>query len=360
MTLKRLFILIISLFCLWATAFPALADVPEALDWLRSKQAADGGFAGDFDQASSVGATVEAILAIVAAGEDPNAWLQEGNTPLTFLQTHVAEVALPGDIAKLILAVAAAGANPRDFGEVDLIAALAGQYDPASGLYGGLDLGNVFAQSLAILALRATGQSIPQAAIDWLASAQLEDGSWSWNGETTPGSGDSNSTAIALQALLAAGVSDTSLSNALAYFADQQNDDSGFTYQKPSSFGTETDANSTAYVIQALLAADADLSAWTKGSRTPLDALAALQKPNGAFQWQAAIEDDNFLATQAMAALSGQSFVEVAGLPEAGPAVRPEQLPTSGGESVVPSWLLLVGLGLLLAGWGARRIGRAV
>lgn len=356
--LRRILPILILLIYLLTSALPIAADGPAALDWLRSKQAQDGGFAGDFDDASSLGATVEGIFAIVAQAEDPNTWTQDGNTPVAFLQSQAAELALPGDIAKATLAAIAAGANPRDFGGLDLISALAAQYDADSGLYGGTELGNVFGQSLTILALTASGQSTPHGALGWLLSSQIEDGSWSWNGETAPGGGDSNSTAIAVQALLAAGYSGEAITNAVAYFAASQNDDGGFTYQKPSDFGTDTDANSTAYVIQALLAAGEDLSAWAKEGITPIDALLVLQKENGAFQWQAAFPDDNFLATsQAIPALVGLSFAQVAGTIEAGP---PTQLPQSGGvegdaEGTGTIWSILIGLALISAGWATYR-----
>jgi len=355
---------------------PAAADGPAGLDWLRTKQAQDGGFAGDFDQASSVGATVEAILAMAALGEDPNAWVQDGNTPLTFLQSQADQLAMPGDIAKAALAAGAAGADRRDFGGVDLIAALEGHYDPGSGLYGGAELGNVFGQSLTILALTTAGQAAPPAALDWLVNSQLEDGSWSWSGDTTPGGGDSNSTAIALQALLAGGYSGEAIANGLAYLAQLQNEDGGFPYQKPSDYGTDTDANSTAYVIQALLAGGEDMSNWAQAG-TPVEALQALQKENGAFQWQAAFADDNFLATtQAIPALAGLSMVQVVGITPVPAAAEadapaetdapattdapaaaeaPAQLPASGGVQAGPVVVLLAGLVLLLAGWAGRR-----
>ena len=350
-------LLILVIFSLLAgSVLPTAADGPDALDWLRDKQADDGGFAGDFEDTSSLGATVEAVFAIVALDEDPNAWSKEGDTPVTFLQAKAVEITLPGDLAKTILAAVAADANPRDFGGVDLITNLEAQYDPASGLYGGTELGNVFGQSLAIMALTATGREVPPAAADWLLSRQLDDGSWSWNGETTPGSGDSNSTAIALQALLAGGYSGDAVANALAYFAAQQNDDGGFTYQKPSDFGTATDANSTAYVIQALLAAGEDLSAWAKDGLTPPDTLLTLQKETGAFQWQAALEDENFLSTmQAVPALANRSFAQVAGSIDAGP---PAQLPQSGAVLLLPLWAILSGFGLLGIGWIIKRNGR--
>ncbi|NTV97469.1 MAG: hypothetical protein HGA75_19005 [Thiobacillus sp.] len=87
----------------------------------------------------------------------------------------------------------------------------------------------------------------------------------------------------------------------LAYFRLVQNADGGWTYQKPSAFGEDTDANSTALVIQALVAAGEDLAGWND----PEQALLALQVPSGAFIFNAASSSENLLATvQAMPALA--------------------------------------------------------
>jgi hypothetical protein len=351
--MRRLLLLLSAVLLFLPNATPAAAGVPEALDWLRAHQASDGGFAGDFDDSSSLSATMEAVFAIVAAGEDPAGWTQDGNTPISFMESRAGDaLRTPGDTAKLILAVVAAGLDPRDFGDLDLVGSLEESF--AGDRYGGAEAGNVFAQSLAILALRAAERPIPPGAVDWLVGVQIEDGSWSWNGDTTPGSGDSNSTALAVQALRAAGGRESAVDEALDYLQGIQNEDGGFPYQKPSEVGTDTDANSTAYVIQALLATGNDPSsdAWAQGGNTPVEALSALQQEDGAFAWQAAVPGENYLATaQAAPALAGASFLDLAGVADAGQAPAPEQLPASGGAGGWGS-VAVAGLGAALAALG--------
>jgi hypothetical protein len=364
--MRRLILLFTTAVLVLSSAAPAMAGSPEALDWLRAHQSADGGFAGDFDSASGLGATMEAVFAIVAGGEDPATWSQGGNTPIGFLESQASgALSTPGDTAKLILAALAAGRDARDFGGIDLVSSLEAKSDD-DGLYGGTEAGNVVSQSLAILALKAAGRPIPASALAWLAAVQLDDGSWSWNGDTTPGTGDSNSTALALQALVAADEQDAIVNKALDYLHGIQNEDGGFPYQKPSDFGSDTDANSTAYVIQALIATGNDPASgdWTVGGNAPLTALAALQLESGAFAWQAAVPDENFLATaQAIPALEGKSFLDVAGAVNGGEATAPAQLPATGGVSPegvyrLPVWglaLLVIGLALGKAGLILRR-----
>jgi len=351
--MKRL----IWLFCLltlimWNVA-SALAGAPEALTWLRARQNADGGFSGDSGSASDASATVEAIFAGVAGGQGPAAWAQGGNTPISFLESKAnSALAKPGDNAKLILAVVAAKRNPRSFGGADLVASLEAKLDP-SGVYGGAKAGTVFEQALAILALKATRRPIPAPAVDWLTGLQLGDGSWSWNGDTTPGSGDSNTTALAVQALIADGGRAAAVSKALGYLHGIQNKDGGFPYQKPSAQGTDTDANSTAYAIQAIIAAGGNPGSadWTLGGNTPLSALAACQLKSGAFTWQVATPADNFLATtQAVPALAGKAILDVTGSLDVGEAAPPAGLPVTGG--VWPGWGLLAVAGLALGGAG--------
>jgi hypothetical protein len=340
---------------MWGVA-PARAGSPEALDWLRARQGTDGGFASDFEVASSAGATMEAVFAIVAGGEDPANWVQNGNTPVSFLESHANDALItPGDTAKLILASVAVGRDPRDFGGIDLVASLEAEFD-GGGLYGGPETGNVFAQSLAILALEATGRPIPTSALDWLLGVQLDDGSWSWNGDVTPGSGDSNSTALAVQALVATREPGAAVSKALDYLHNIQNEDGGFPYQKPSDFGSDTDANSTAYVIQALIATGNDPSSadWEVGGSAPAAALVALQLESGAFAWQASVPDDNFLATvQAVPPLAGVAFLDVTGSMHVGEPAAPAELPATGGTYPLPAWaLVLILAGLALGGAG--------
>lgn len=325
------------------------AGAPEALDWLRSQQNADGGFG----QPSAVGSTIDALLAIAAAGEDVAQWTAEGRTPLDFLRAHITEVQGAGVVAKLILALVPAGQDPTNFGEVNLVKALEESYDGASGRFDG-ENGTVPTQALAIMALEGVGRPVEKKAINWLVDAQAKDGSWAWSGDPAT-QGDTNTTALAIQAIVAVNARPDAVERALAYLKSVQNEDAGWPYQKPSEYGTDTDANSTANVVQALYAVGADLSDWAVGGTSPLDALSSLQKDNGAFQWQAAVPDDNFLATvQAVPALAGKPF-PLAARPVT--ATAPAKLPTTGNAaSLLPVFALaLSGLALVLAGLSQRQ-----
>lgn len=279
-------------------------EIDQALTWLRAQQQPDGGFSNGFAPGSDPGTTADAVLAILAAGEDPARWVVGGATPLSYLEAAAPSQPLSAGLAaKLTLAARAAGLAPAAFGGVDLTAAIEGGFGTAIGLYGG----GPYDSALALLALHAAGRPVPPQALDGLLSYRLDDGSFSFNGDGTPGAGDSNTTALAVQALVAADRLDA-LAPSLAYFRATQNADGGWTYQKPSAFGEATDANSTALVIQALLAAGEDLADWGDPSR----ALLALQLPSGAFSFNAAAPSENLLASvQAIPAIAGMPVTEI-------------------------------------------------
>jgi squalene cyclase len=170
-----------------------------------------------------------------------------------------------------------------------------------------------------IQALVATGTPVPQLAIDTARDSQIEDGSWAFDGTMTAGAGDTNTTAMMVQALVAAGVTSELVTNATDYLVSAQNEDGGFPYQP----GAESDANSTALVIQAMIAANEENHADAlKNAET---ALAGMQNESGAFFYMASTPDDNAFATvQAIPALVGLAFP----LPAATPAqTAPEGTP---------------------------------
>ncbi len=353
---NRTIIVLLVLVALLAGALPALAaaDLPAALSYLKSQQNADGGFGSGFSPDSSLGATSDVVLAIVAAGGDPATFNQGGNTPLTYLAANAPQASTGGDLARLILAATAVGENPRRFGGVDSVAKLEALTARSGKI--GTETDTFVAHCLAVLALKSTKRPIPAAAVEYIKAAQQDSGGWAWDGSATTDA-DTNSTAFAVQALIAAGegADSQAVSKALAYYKAIQNDDGGWPYQNPSTYGTDTDANSTAVVIQALIAvgqnpAGAD---WTRGEgNTPLSALAALQNESGAFRWQAAIADDNLLATvQALPALAGKAFpLTTMDVGEAAIAA-PITAPQTGGAVVNAAWPLLLS-GLALAGGG--------
>ena len=340
-----------------AWAGPGDDAASQALAWLATKQNADGGFSDGFSPNSKLSATSDAILAITAAGQDVSAWKQGNVSPLDYLQRHASQTTNSGEIGKVILAVVATGGDPRNFGGVDLITRLNGLHK--SGGYGG----TLYEDTLAVLALANAGQSVPEDVIARLLKAQTTDGAWAFTGDTAAGAGDTNTTALVVQALIAAGHRDA-VGRALDYFRRTQNADAGWPYQVPSAYGTETDANSTANVLQALIAAGESLSNWSKaGQSDPLGALIRLQDAKtGAFNFQASAPGANLLATmQAVPALKGATLVHVPVMRASGAALAastppPQTLPVAGGAlSRLPLALIVAGVLMVSAGWFVRR-----
>jgi hypothetical protein len=293
--------LIVALAALPAHAAEPQRDAAErALTWLIGQQADDGSFGGD------AGATADAVMAIVAMGMDPNGVLKNGNSAVAYLGTQAATYAgkSVAGAGKLTLAAISAGKDPTSFGGINLIDVLQKSYDSTTGQYGATPLDQAFA----LLALASAGQSVPSAAVAALEKSQLADGGWSYDGTAATGS-DTNTTALAVQALKATSSGSAALSKAQSYLVSQQNADGGFPYSKTSPYGSDSDANSTAYVIQALMALGVDPDTLKQGDNTPLTALLALQNTSGAFRYQEAYPDDNMFATsQAIPALLLKPF----------------------------------------------------
>ncbi|GBD19624.1 hypothetical protein HRbin28_00057 [bacterium HR28] len=274
-----------------------------ATHWLLTQQRPDGGFAG-FSGESDPGITVDAVLALAAAGMNPAQVRQEGGrSTIEYLESVAASYAeRPGGAAKLVLAAIASGQNPRSFGGVDLVRRLEQAFDPATGLYDQ----QLFSNAYVLLALSAAGVRVPDAAIGGILERQAADGSWAWDGSTTPGAGDSNTTALVVQALAALGHADhPAVQRALQYLRSVQASDGSFAYQPADTL--VGDANSTALAIQALLAAGEEPQSATW--RYALDALARFANPSGALRWRDDAADDNLFATvQGIPALARQPF----------------------------------------------------
>jgi len=350
----------LALILLSLVILPAWAGDPVegGLAYLAAQQQPDGGFTNGFSEGSDLGTTCDVVLAIAAAGEDPSAVRSSADrSPLDYLAAQVAAGAVDtvGLRAKVVLALVASGLDPANFAGRDLVAELEGAYDEAIGSYGS----NIFDQALAMLALFNAGRPVPEGAAQYLLANQTTDGAWALFGGTTPGTGDTNTTALAIQALLVTGHRDE-IGTAFAYLQRVQNADGGFPYQNPSPYGTDTDANSTAFVLQALLAAGESLADWAPAGTDPLGALTALYDPeSGAFFWQAAYPFPNVLATaQAIPPLKGYTFVN---LPRVGVAYPPQVapvvvlLPESGGIPLLSGVLGLVGAALAGVGLAVRR-----
>lgn len=353
---------------------PALADGPAAVAWIKTQQNADGGFGSP---TSSLGATADAVLAVAASGENALTWGSTGKTALDYLKAHISTATKAGEFAKVVLALTANAQNPRTALGIDLIAKLESMRGDDGRI--GTDADFVNEHCMVMIALTSANRTVPAEAIHYLLATQIADGSWSWNGDTTPGTGDNNTAAIVVVALRAAGVpaDHVQIQKTIALFHEQQNDDGGFPYVKPSPWGTDSDANSTAVVCWALWAASEDPAGvnWKRfgqdGTST-YDRLKAFQNASGAFRWQDAVSGDNWMSTvQAMIALEMKTLpfaridVGEAAMPVAsdsasaagsGNAVDvppPETLPQTGAASWL-SVIALLGSGAMLTGVGLK------
>jgi hypothetical protein len=303
------------------------ADLDGALDWLESQLQEDGGISNGFAPESDPGA-------MVTAGLDPETVLATaGLSAIDFLRNWINtnEEVGAGIAAKIIIALEAAGHEPTAFADRDVIGLILDDYDPGSGMFG---LGP-FDSGLAILALVASGSEIPSGAVNSLIATRLNDGSFAFSYDPSLATGDSNTTAIVVQALIAVDRANE-VSASIEYFRTTQNEDGGWTYQKPSEFGEETDANSTALAIQALKAAGEDMEQWGD----PINVLSALQESSGAFAFSSTFTGDNMLATlQAIPTLAGANYVN--------------PIPTNNSSSNSALYVILGAMLLLVAILGA-------
>lgn len=282
-----------------SAATPQTNAANQALDYIRTIQNADGGFPS-FGSDSSAGATLDAVFAFAAASVDVTTVAKGGHSPIDYLEAQAAAyAATPGGAAKLVLGLTAAGEDPHAFAGADYVAKMQSYFDSAAHRYGE----QTFNHALYILARKSLGLSPASGTVSFLESKQSADGCWGFS----DGSGcDTNTTAVAIQALVAAGVSHNSgsIQHALGYLETAQNADGGFPYLVPS----ESDANSTAFVLQALVAAREDIDAggpWEKpGAHTPLQALLSFRDAaTGAFTFTYAGEDNAYATYQAVPAL---------------------------------------------------------
>lgn len=238
-----------------------------AVGYAATQQRADGSFRKAL---SPMGTTADAVLAFVAARRGQKQLARS----MRYLDEHVADATTTGLIAKVVLAVVAGGGDPRAFGGRDLVADLEAARQ-TSGQIGAdtQDPGDpeVFDHALAMLAFAASDVSVGGAAVRWLVDSQCRDGGWQYDdpagasdddhcsaGSEDFSSSDTNTTAYAVQALVAAGgAGQQDVAEAFSFFTTLRDPEKGGWGYAPSF--TMTDSNSTALVIQAHVAAERDL-----------------------------------------------------------------------------------------------------
>lgn len=248
-------------------------------------------------------------MAFVAVGEE---------TDISYLKNVPTESAL--NLEAPLLAIIAAGQDPRTFAQEDLVEKLKSFFD-------GTQIGDPNALNddmFGILALVGTGLApedpVIQGAKKFLLQNQNSDGGWSF---ATGGTSDTNMTAMAMTSLLAVGFqnSESVIQNAVAYLKNAQNNDGGFPYDPKSPFGVASDGASSSWIVFAINKLGEDPRSWTKEGlssqssvkegKNPIGFLSSLQVPGGYFEYQKGTGEDSFTpltTAYAVIALSGKSL----------------------------------------------------
>jgi len=244
----------LKLAALAAAAVVVATPATRGAGFLQAREQAGGGFAEPGSSAYPQ-LTAWAVLGLRASGDRPSA------ATTRYLQDHEPELTSATDIGLSALAERSLGVQPAR-----LLARLRTLARP-SGSFGRLVNGTAWA----VLAFRSAGQPVPRKTIRWLLAKQSRGGGWGW----TIGAVDSNDTAAVVEALRSAGVRGPPVTRALSFLGSYRNRDGGFEL----THGRGSDAQSTAWVVQAFLAA---------GRSAPRGAVAylrSLQRPDGSFRY---------------------------------------------------------------------------
>jgi len=226
-----------------------------------------GHYYNSFGRTADFGLTIDGALALAATGDQDQAlkeivsFLAHGGQDasgktINYWTGIGTRNASGGSIGKEALLAEVVGANPRDFGGRDLIAALDASICPRAGAGGSARCpaagsysfaSSVFDQSLGILGqLRAGQRRQAAAAVRCLERLQLANGSFPSLIPGTGGDVDSTAMAVMALALVPGRGAAADVRAGLAWIAGRQNPDGGF----PGAGGNSV--NSAGLAIQAL------------------------------------------------------------------------------------------------------------
>jgi len=270
-----------------ATSLAATApgSLDRAVGRLQAAQRDDGGFGTTTGaDRSDPATTVWAALALASVGVHPADQPRRGTTALAYLESHADDLTATEDLARLVLVLRAAGRADRDAAkdaQAELSrrqAADGGWPDVASGP------ARLGPTAFAILALSGDPGETPKAAVargaGWLKAANDGRG---W-GTASRTAARPDTTALGLQALLAAEPNEVPLGDAAyALFNDRANADGGF----GGADRRRSTAPATATVLQGIRAFGVDpkkfVTVGGTNSTTTISYLRSRQRPDGGF-----------------------------------------------------------------------------
>jgi prenyltransferase beta subunit len=280
------------------------------LGYLLSAQNSDGGFGSAPGQSSSELYSGWAALALASEGVNPQGARNGGQSLTGYLAAGVGSLTDPGSLERTILAVRAAGLNAASFGGRDLVSALQRDFGRNGSISDQTNL-----TSFALLALRAAGVAPPGATARWLIRQQDRDGGFNYG--TAGGSSDVDDTGAVVEALagVGGGAAHAAISRAVTYLTRHQDRDGGF----PSFPGEGSNAQSTAWAVQGLVAAGVDPGGLHRGGApSPSDYLDSLLASDGHIRYSRGSNTTPVWVTaEAVMALVGKPLPIAAPAPKA-------------------------------------------
>jgi Squalene-hopene cyclase C-terminal domain/Prenyltransferase and squalene oxidase repeat len=321
-----------------ARAQAATGSGPQAAAaWLESAQNEDGGWGERLGSHSSQQMTGWTMLGLEAAGVNPQDVTTAGVSPVDYLQSEIAAVTSPGDLARTILALEGAGIEPRDFAGRNLVAALLAKRRQ-DGSYDGWPNSTAYA----VLALRAAGIANVSDSLEWLRGAQNEDGGW---GDVLGSPSDADGTGAVLQAI---SPSSKAAQRAVGYLRQVQQPGGGYRLGGNGALNTQ----STARAIDGLLAAGANPADFKRGGKSAYEYLEDNQAGDGHYRYSAKSNQTPIWVTADVLVAAAKQHLPLAAVPRAPqpqkttptPAPSPEPLPLplpeAGGITPAPTPVL--------------------
>jgi len=278
---KALTALVFVLLFVHVSAFPSNAsdtEIVNALAYLKTEQTSDGCIGG-FATSAWV------ISSVVAAGENPSSasWSTNNTSLVDCIKKDStwfnASSRSATDFERQIIAIVAAGHDPKQFNGLDYVAKLKSFYDGTQMGAPSLLNDDTFGIIALIAANESPSSTEIQGMLAYLEANQGTDNGWSWGrGQES----DTDSTADTIMAFIAAGRSagNANIQNARAYLKSvQDTSNAGFT-----SFGS-ANPDTTAHSIDAIYALGENPgdAAWMENSTDSVHYLLTWQQQDGGF-----------------------------------------------------------------------------
>jgi Prenyltransferase and squalene oxidase repeat len=283
--------LAIALMLVAPAAAVAATPAQRAASYLVKAQNKDGGFGATASGSSSPLYTGWAGLGLGSAGRNPQDVKRPGGRSLArFVLRGAGSLSEIGEIERTTLLAKVAGLNPRAFGGRNLIDEIQGRRR-----HDGSISGYVSYTAFGVMALRASGAPAGGSTIRWLVESQNPDGGF---GVARSSASDADMTGAALQALASVGRGGGRAAlRAASWLRANQNLDGGF------GQGRASNAQSTAYAVQGLIAVGAGGGALSRARSY----LVRLQRGDGSVAYSSSsTQTPVWVTAQALMALEGK------------------------------------------------------